>query len=86
MKYFIVLSLLVLTACEESRPLKTEVTNNPGYKVAFLFKKDNCAVYRFHDNGDAHYFVTCKGGSVEGAHGEQYGKTARTVYESIQTK
>jgi hypothetical protein len=38
--------------------MKSEQTENPNFKVDFLFEKDGCKVYRFLD-GNYHYFTNC---------------------------
>jgi hypothetical protein len=57
-------TILLLTACAARSPRVisiTRPTNNPDYRVEFLFEHDGCRVYRFLDNGYYVYFTTCTG-------------------------
>lgn len=45
-----------LTSCDKEGLYKTQ-TNNPNFTVSLLFTKDSINVYRFYDNGGAHYFT-----------------------------
>lgn len=83
---FLLLALVGADGCEDPRPVEAQTpTNNPEYKVDFLFEKDGCKVYRFGDAGRTHYFTNCEG-NLETSWTESCGKNCnRTVYETIQT-
>lgn len=57
-KIFVALCAAFLFGCEE-RPIRTERTDNPSVTVDLLMQHDSCKIYRFTDNGYAHYFVKC---------------------------
>lgn len=63
MKYLIIFSFLLLTACDKVQP---ETVQRAGVDatVEKLFTVDGCTVYRFYDSGYKRYFTNCKG-SVE---------------------
>ena len=57
MKY--ILALLILTACDGKVVTRVDVSGaKDDFEVSFLFEKDGCKIYRFHDNR-YHYFTNC---------------------------
>jgi hypothetical protein len=55
----LLVAVVLLTACEHE-PLSTQRTGKDArFEVEQLFTHDGCTVYRFHDNGYAHYFTNC---------------------------
>ena len=52
------ISALFLFSCE-AKAIRTDRTDNPTVSVDLLLQHDGCKVYRFTDNGHAHYFVKC---------------------------
>ena len=58
--YVIVITLgaIIFGACS-NEPMSTErLGKDDGFAVEYLFEKDGVRVYRFYDNGYAHYFTT----------------------------
>lgn len=54
----IVLGAMIFGACS-NEPMSTErLGKDDGFAVEYLFEKDGVKVYRFYDNGYAHYFTT----------------------------
>ena len=54
----IVLGAMIFGACSNG-PMSTErLGKDDGFAVEYLFEKDGVKVYRFYDNGYAHYFTT----------------------------
>ena len=49
------LILILFTSCEKDAQSTEKIH---GFKIEFLFEKDNVKVYRFYDNGYSHYFTT----------------------------
>lgn len=86
MKYIVVIVALLLGGCEGKAHPVDPVNALDWFSVGKLFEIDGCDVYRFRDNGYAHYFTTCKG-SVSTTRSIYCGKgCARTDYDSIQTQ
>ena len=85
MRYVGVIVALLLGGCEGKAHHVDPVNAIDEFSVGKLFEVDGCEVYRFRDNGYAHYFTTCKG-SVSTTRSEYCGKGCiHTTYDSIQT-
>ena len=54
----IVLGAMIFGACSNDPISKERVGKDDGFEVEYLFEKDGVRVYRFYDNGYAHYFTT----------------------------
>lgn len=50
--------LFLIAGCD-ANPVSTQSTNNPKVQVDLLFVHDGCAVYRFYDGGEGHYYAVC---------------------------
>lgn len=64
MRVLILLSVLVLAACEATEAVDTRRTNNPSIPVSLLFDHEGCKVYRFEADGRFRYFANCAGGTT----------------------
>jgi hypothetical protein len=69
-------------------PVSVSGTSNRAMNVELLFEHDGCKVYRFGDNGRAHYYVHCRSGTATaiGSHSEEHGKSAQSAEEAIPTE
>lgn len=70
MKKIIPIIVILLCGCE-NKPVASVSTNNNDIHLELLFEHEGYKVYRFHDNGNAHYYVTPQG------------MTSATVTESV---
>ena len=76
--------LLLLTSCFKE-PVSTENSNNSEIKLAMLFEKDGCKVYRFFDGGRAVYYTDCRG-KVEYSYYQKNGNNSgHSVYIQNET-
>lgn len=57
-KVFILLSIVLLTSCQQYKPAQSTEIQGNGFQVEFLFQQDSVKVYRFVDGGRTHYFTT----------------------------
>lgn len=75
--FWLFISILVIgflmIGCN-SKPMRTESTNNPEVSVGILFDYDGCRVYRFEDGGSYRYFAHC-GLMTTTSWNEQHDKT-----------
>jgi len=55
---FITLGAIVFGACTNEPMSSERLGKDDGFAVEYLFEKDGVKVYRFYDNGYAHYFTT----------------------------
>lgn len=60
MKKLFIILLVTFTSCFKE-PQQVDQTSNVDIKLALLFEKDGCKVYRFFDGGRAVYYTDCKG-------------------------
>lgn len=79
----IAFAALVLASCTGSVESTKTVRD---YEIQRLFETDGCVMHRFADNGDWHYFLTCKD-RAETISNEcrMVGKTAICKEDIIQT-
>ena len=54
----ITLGAIIFGACQIEPMSKERLGKDDGFEVEYLFEKDGVKVYRFYDNGHAHYFTT----------------------------
>jgi hypothetical protein len=81
------LALLMLTGCLKDAE-RAASSSNGQVTVGLLTSVEGCDVYRFFDDGNAHYFVKCKDAHVTeiDERTESCGKNCtRTVVEEIPT-
>lgn len=65
---FVAAGILMLYGCAKD-PVSVENTDNKDVKLEKLFTTpDSCAVYRFLDDGNYHYFANCPNSSVSEQH------------------
>ena len=77
MKYVIILSVLLLAACQKNPESSTTVGDR--FNVQKLFEVDGCTVYRFHDDRTV-YFTKCDGNRANTSYQESCGKNCtRTI-------
>lgn len=75
--------MLLLSSCAKDG-LEITQTNNSEFEVAKLFTNGKCTVYRFHDNGNSHYYTDCS--EVISRESYQCGKSRCSKSVSIKTK
>ncbi len=83
MKKFLILlcAISLLCGCIE-KGVELKQTDNPNYKVEFLFEVDGVKVYRFNDGGHYVYF-TNGSGMTKYEYTRRRGKTSKRYY--VQT-
>jgi hypothetical protein len=57
---FIVLGAMLFGACSNDPMSKERLGKDDGFEVEYLFEKDGVKMYRFYDDGHAHYFTTMR--------------------------
>ena len=68
------LGAMLFGACSNEPMSSERLGKDDGFAVEYLFEKDGVKVYRFYDNGYAHYFTT-KGETISV---QNTGKTRHT--------
>lgn len=68
------LGAILFGACSNEPMSSERLGKDDGFAVEYLFEKDGVKVYRFYDNGYAHYFTT-KGETISV---QNTGKTRHT--------
>jgi len=56
----LILFCLLLSSCARE-PISVSSSDNPEFKVSFLFEKDGIKVYRFYDAGRFIYYTDARG-------------------------
>lgn len=74
--------ILLLTSCAKD-PIEVNKTDNTEFEVSRLFTNGKCSVYRFHDNGNSHYYTDCS--EVISRESYQCGKARCSKSVSIKT-
>jgi hypothetical protein len=77
----LLLGVIIFTSCKNDS-IKTEVTDFNGVKIALLFEKDGCKMYRFKDGLEFIYWSDCRG-KVEYEYTTKTGKSSET--HKVQT-
>lgn len=83
----IVLGLMgaLLSGCPGAGEPVTPSESSDNFRVERLFTiEEGCTIYRFHDNGYAHYFTTCEGSTTTKRH-MNTGKSDLALPEEIPT-
>lgn len=79
----IVLGAMIFGACSNDPMSKERLGKDNGFEVEYLFEKDGVKMYRFYDNGHAHYFTSM--GETISTQDTRSGKTTNYHEENIKS-